>query len=310
MKADAPAIALNGVTKRYGAVDAVRGVSFVLPQGVMAALVGHNGAGKTTLMKMMLGLARPSAGRLQVLGHDPGAGAAEARRQIGWLPETVSFNGALTGREIIRFLAGLKGEAPCAADGLLVRVGLGAAARRPIGPYSKGMRQRLGLAQALLGNPRLLLLDEPTTGLDPEVRQGFWSILTDATARGSSVLLSSHALEELAGKVSRVIILDHGSLVADGAIDELRRLARLPVRLRVTLAPGAPRDWVPSDVTVQPLNGGGGIVELACPAEQKMAMLARIATAGGATDLDLLPPTLDELYAHFLQGRAAAESEP
>ena len=310
MRADAPSIALDGVTKRYGAVEAVRGVSFALPQGVMAALVGHNGAGKTTLMKMMLGLARPSAGRLEVLGHDPAAGAAEARRQIGWLPETVSFNGALTGREIIRFLAGLKGEAPRAADRLLDRVGLAAAATRPIGTYSKGMRQRLGLAQALLGEPRLLLLDEPTTGLDPEVRQGFWTILAEATARGTSVLLSSHALEELAGKVSRVIILDHGRVVADGAIDELRRLARLPVRLRVTLAPGAPRGWVPQGADVQPLDGGGSLVDLACPAEEKMAMLARIATAGGATDLDLLPPTLDELYAHFLQDRAAIEARP
>ncbi len=306
MRADSPAIALEGVVKRYGRAEAVRGVSFSLPQGVLAALVGHNGAGKTTLMKLMLGLARPSAGRLSVLGHDPAAGVAAARRQIGWLPETVTFNAALTGREIIRFLARLKGESPRAGEDLLARVGLAAAAGRAIGTYSKGMRQRLGLAQALLGAPRLLLLDEPTTGLDPEVRQGFWTILADLARQGATVLLSSHALEELAGKVDRVVILDRGRMVADGTIEELRHLARLPVRMRVSLPAGASRAWLPQDATLTPREDGGTLVDLACAPEEKMALLARITTGSGATDLDLLPPTLDELYAHFLQDRGGA----
>ncbi len=310
MRADASSLVLDQVAKRYGRVEAVRGVSFTLPQGVLAALVGHNGAGKTTLMKMMLGLARPTGGQLRVLGHDPAAGMAEARRQIGWLPETVTFNGALTGREIIRFLARLKGEAPPAADGLLERVGLGAAASRAIGTYSKGMRQRLGLAQALLGEPRLLLLDEPTTGLDPEVRQEFWAILAEFATRGTTILLSSHALEELAGKVARVIILDRGRMVADGTIDELRRLARLPVRMRVTLPADAPRDWIPEGASMARQEDGRCVVDLSCAAEEKMAMLRRITAVSGATDLDLLPPTLDELYAHFLHDRAGAEARP
>lgn len=310
MRADAPAIALDQVAKRYGAVAAVRDVSFTLQQGVMAALVGHNGAGKTTLMKMMLGLAHPSAGHLHVLGRDPSAGGTEGRRQLGWLPENVTFNAALTGREMIHFFARLKGEAPAAADGLLDRVGLGAAAARRIGTYSKGMRQRLGLAQALLGAPRLLLLDEPTTGLDPEVRQGFWNILSEFVARGTTVLLSSHALEELEGKVERVIILDHGGVVADGAMDELRRLARLPVRMRLTLPDGTATDWLPPGASVQDRGDGTRVAELACAAEDKMTMLRSAAEAGRATDIDLLPPTLDELYAHFLQGRAGGAGRP
>lgn len=309
MRADAPAIALEQVAKRYGKVEAVREVSFTLPQGVLAALVGHNGAGKTTLMKMMLGLARPTAGRMLVLGLDPSAGGIEARRQLGCLPENVTFNAALTGREMIRFFARLKGESTKAADGLLERVGLGAAAGRRIGTYSKGMRQRLGLAQALLGSPRLLLLDEPTTGLDPEVRQGFWSILAEFVARGTTVLLSSHALEELEGKAERVIILDRGRVVADGAMDELRRLARLPVRMRVRLAAGAPRDWLPADAVVL-REHDACVVELACAPEEKMDLLRRVVAEGRAADLDLLPPTLDELYAHFLQGRAEQEARP
>lgn len=309
MRADAPAIALEQVAKRYGKVEAVREVSLTLPQGVLAALVGHNGAGKTTLMKMMLGLARPSAGRMQVLGRDPSAGGTEARRQLGCLPENVTFNAALTGCEMIRFFARLKGESTRAADELLERVGLGAAAGRRIGTYSKGMRQRLGLAQALLGSPRLLLLDEPTTGLDPEVRQGFWSILAEFVARGTTVLLSSHALEELEGKAERVIILDRGRVVADGAMDELRRLARLPVRMRVRLAAGASRDWLPADAVVLQ-ERDATVVELACPPEEKMDLLRRVAAEGRAADLDLLPPTLDELYAHFLQGRSDQEVRP
>ncbi len=306
MRADTPVIAVEHAAKRYGAVEAVRDVTFDLPQGVLAALVGHNGAGKTTLMKMMLGLARPTSGRLHVLGQDPAACDPAARRRIGWLPENVTFNAALTGREIIRFLARLKGEAPRAADALLERVALGAAAGRAIGTYSKGMRQRLGLAQALLGTPRLLLLDEPTTGLDPEVRHGFWRILDELAGCGTTVLLSSHALEELQGKVARVIILDHGRVVADGAMDELRRLARLPVRMRATLAAGAAREWIPPGAAVLPQPDGGCLVEFACPQEDKMDLLRRIAAGDGVKDIDLLTPTLDELYAHFLRGRAEA----
>jgi Cu-processing system ATP-binding protein len=299
VKADPPTIELDRVAKRYGAVEALRDVSFTLPQGGRVALVGHNGAGKTTLMKLMLGLVRPTAGRLSVLGQDPAEGAAEARRRLGWLPENVTFNPALTGREILRFFARLKGEPAASADALLDRVGLGAAARRRIGTYSKGMRQRLGLAQALLGAPRALLLDEPTTGLDPEVRQGLYDILAELAGRGTTVLLSSHALEELEGRVDRVIILDHGLVVADGTMEELRRLARLPERLRLTLAGEETPDWIGPEAR----RLDARMVEIPCPAEARMAMLRCATGDARVADLDLTPPTLDELYVHFLRGR-------
>lgn len=308
MKADLPPIALEGVAKRYGAVQAVRDVSFALPQGARVALVGHNGAGKTTLMKLMLGLARPSAGRILMLGHDPAEGLAERRRHIGWLPENVSFNPALTGREVLRFFARLKGESASAADAMLERVGLGAAARRRVGTYSKGMRQRLGLAQALIGAPRALLLDEPTTGLDPEVRQGLYDTLAGLADGGTTVLLSSHALEELEGRVERVIILDHGRLVAAGSMAELRGLARLPLRLRLTLAePGAPPEWLVAAAEL--CRNDGRVLEFACAPEAKMALLRRAAGDGRIADLELHAPTLDELYAHFLRGHAQARGE-
>ena len=300
VKADLPVIELEGVAKRYGAIEAVRDVSFALPQGSRVALVGHNGAGKTTLMKLMLGLTRPSAGSLRVLGEDPTAGAAETRRHLGWLPESVTFNPALTGRELLRFFARLKGEPAASADALLQRVGLGPAARRRVGTYSKGMRQRLGLAQALLGNPRALILDEPTTGLDPEVRQGLYGILADLAGSGTTVLLSSHALQELEGRVERVVILGQGRVVADGTMEELRRLARLPVQLRLTLADGSLPDWLGAATTWRRIDSR--VVELSCPPEAKMALLHRATADSRIADLDLLRPTLDELYAHFLRG--------
>jgi Cu-processing system ATP-binding protein len=304
VKTDVPVIELTGVAKRYGAVDAVRDVSFALPQGSRVALVGHNGAGKTTLMKLMLGLIRPSAGSLRVLGENPVEGTAETRRRLGWLPESVTFNPALTGREILRFFAGLKDEPVASVDGLLDRVGLGPAGRRRVGTYSKGMRPRLGLAQALLGNPRALLLDEPTSGLDPEVRQSLYRILADLADGGTTVLLSSHALEELEGRVERIIILGHGRVVADGSITELRELAQLPVRLRLTLVGPALPDWLGGISNLCWV--GRQVVELSCPPEAKMTLLHRATGDSHIADLGLLPPTLDELYAHFLSGDGEA----
>jgi Cu-processing system ATP-binding protein len=203
------------VSKHYGAIAAVRDVSFTLAGPETVALVGHNGAGKTTLMKLMLGLAHPTAGTIHVLGADPAARASAARRRIGYLPESVSFNPALTGREILAFYARLQDVTPAAAFGLLDRVGLKDAASRAVGTYSKGMRQRLGLAQALIGSPQLLLLDEPTSGLDPALRQEFYGIVGELRDGGATVVLSSHALTEIEDRAERVIIMSGGSVVAD-----------------------------------------------------------------------------------------------
>src|SRR6188472_4034629 len=163
-------VSVNAATKSYRKVHALTEFSCSLDEGETVALVGHNGAGKTTLIKLMLGLIRPSAGAVRVLGEDPAAGEFAARRRLGYLPENVSFNAALTGHETLAFYARLKREPAKAVAVLLERVGLTHAANRRVGTYSKGMRQRLGLAQALLGRPRVLLLDEPTTGLDPALR--------------------------------------------------------------------------------------------------------------------------------------------
>jgi Cu-processing system ATP-binding protein len=296
------AIVLNGVTKRYGVVGAVRDVSFSLAPGAVA-LVGHNGAGKTTLMKMMLGLIRPTQGAVAVLGENPALGQFAARRRLGYLPENVSFNAALTGRETLAFYARLKGEPVRQSLELLDKVGLGAAASRRVGTYSKGMRQRLGLAQALIGEPAVLLLDEPTTGLDPALRLSFYDIVRELAARGATVLLSSHALSELEERAERVIIMDRGRMVADGSVDDLRRVARLPVRIRVRVG---------ADAAAPALLGpgrpiAGGAVEFEVHAEHKMqALAALLCGAAPPSDVDVVPPSLDELYAHFLRERSLA----
>lgn len=298
-------VEIDQVTKRFGKVEAVRDVSFALPEGKTIALVGHNGAGKTTLLKLMLGLIRPSRGRITVLGEDPAAGEFAARRHLGYLPENVSFNAALTGRETLAFYARLKREAGTAVAPLLERVGLGHAADRRVGTYSKGMRQRLGLAQALLGEPRILLLDEPTTGLDPALRQSFYEIIEGLRRKGATVLLSSHALTELEERAGRVVIMNRGLKVADGSLDELRHIARLPTRIRLKVAPSGLAEL---EGQLAPLGASrrvnGHILEIDAAPDRKIELLRR-ATAEGLPieDVEVAPPTLDELYAHFLRSQ-------
>ena len=241
-----PTVSVTGVVKNYRAVRALRDVSFDLVPGRLSALVGHNGAGKTTLIKLMLGLIRPDRGSIRVLDEDPAAGEFSARRQLGYLPENVAFNAALTGRETLSFYARLKHIKPSKAWAFLDRVGLTDAADRRVGTYSKGMRQRLGLAQALLGRPRVLLLDEPTTGLDPALRQTFYEILNELRDDGATVLISSHALNELEDRAEHVLIMNRGLLVAQGTLAELRSISQLPIRVSLDFAPGAsvPAAWM------------------------------------------------------------------
>jgi Cu-processing system ATP-binding protein len=259
----------------------VQDLSYALEPGTVVALVGHNGAGKTTQIKMMLGLTRPDSGRIEVLGGDPRR--PETRRHLGYLPESVQFHPGFTGRETLAFHARLKGL-PEAQDALLDRVGLIEAAGRAVRGYSKGMRQRLGLAQALLGAPRLLLLDEPTSGLDPALRRELYGLVADLAAQGTTVLMSSHALTELDGHAERVIVLNRGRKIADGTLAELRRLAGLPARLTARV---------------------GGVLRRIAVNEAEKAPTLRALLAEGAEGITLEDPSLDDIYAHFLRREAA-----
>lgn len=297
-------IALAGVTKEYGRIAAVRDLDLSLHAGEVVALVGHNGAGKTTQIKMMLGLARPTHGTVRLLGANPAGDGFARRAAVGYLPESVSFHLALTGRETLAFYARLKGLDAGHLDSAFAAVGLVGAADRAVGTYSKGMRQRLGLAQALLGSPRVLVLDEPTSGLDPALRRDFYAIVADRARAGATVLLASHALTELEGRADRVVIVNRGVKIADGALDDLRRLASLPVHIRIRPAAAAPAP-APSAADGWRRLGDGSLETEVEPAG-KLPLLARLLADSGALEsLTVTEPTLDDLYAHFLNREAA-----
>ncbi len=299
-------VSVTGVDKNYRKVRALRDVSFSLVPGRLSALVGHNGAGKTTLIKLMLGLIHADRGEIRVMGQDPAAGEFSARRLLGYLPENVAFNAALTGRETLAFYARLKRIKPASAWALLDRVGLSDAADRRVGTFSKGMRQRLGLAQALLGQPRVLLLDEPTTGLDPALRQTFYEILNELRDGGATVLISSHALNELEDRAEQVLIMNRGRLVAQGTLEELRSLSQLPIRVSLDLAAGAD-DAIPGSIGDETISTEGRRTILVADEKGKMDLLRAAASDPRVKNIEIAAPTLDDLYAHFLntQERAA-----
>ncbi|VAW18723.1 Nitrous oxide reductase maturation protein NosF (ATPase) [hydrothermal vent metagenome] len=286
---------IKNVSKNFGQVHSLSEVSFTLEAGQCVALLGHNGAGKTTLIRMILGLSPISSGEIKVLGGAPGSAAA--RRFIGFLPESVAFHASLSGREQLHHFARLKSVALSKADELLDRVGLMEAAERKIRTYSKGMRQRIGLAQALLGKPKLVLLDEPTSGLDPVSRHEFYDIVDELAKGGSAVLLSSHALTELESRTDRIVILSKGRLVANAALADLREAARLPVRIMVKTSSEN------VDEVAQKLGGArinGQAVEMSCLQSEKLATLARVTALGDTIrDVEVTPASLEELYRHF-----------
>lgn len=290
-----PAVSIETVSKRYDAQAALNGVSLDMAPGERLALLGHNGAGKTTLIRLILGLTAPDGGRIEVLGQAPGADAVRA--SCAYLPENVAFHPSLTGREQLTLFYRLKGAPVGDAPDALARVGLGDAMDRRIGTYSKGMRQRLGLAQILIGSPRLVVLDEPTSGLDPLSREMFYAMTAELAAAGAAVLLSSHALTELEARTDRIVILRNGQVAANDHLRALRAGAGLPVRIRVAARPGAVDD-VARRVGGTRVNGCA--VELVCAPGEKIRCLSAVTALGAAVeDVDVVPPSLEDVYRHY-----------
>jgi Cu-processing system ATP-binding protein len=298
-------VELENTSKRYGTKTVLDDVSFKVEQGECFALLGHNGAGKTTMMKLMLGLTRPSGGEVRVFGETAnGNGAAERRRQVGYLPEKVSLHETLSGREALGFYARLKGVDEASCGGLLDLVGLSDAADARIATYSKGMRQRLGLAQALLGKPRLLFLDEPTTGLDPALRLRFYELIRDLRAEGVTALISSHALTEIESRADRLVVMKQGRLVACGTLNELRAGVDLPVRMRLSVSPGRAGAVVSEignrDGAIAFEKVNDNYVELNCLSADKMRVVRQVSNLVEAIeDLEIMPPRLEDIYARL-----------
>lgn len=296
---------IEGVSQRYGSMTVLRDLTLSLGEGEVLGLFGHNGAGKTTVMKLILGLLKASAGQVHVLGCRPAQ--AEVRRQLGYLPENVTFYPQLSGRETLRYFARLKGAALTQVDELLEQVGLAGAADRRVKTYSKGMRQRLGLAQAVLGEPRLLLLDEPTVGLDPIATQELYLLIDRLRQQGASIILCSHVLAGVEAHINRAAILANGCLQAIGSLTSLREKADLPARIRVSGL--AQREhwlqrWRAAGHIASAMEGNG--LEVMAVNGHKVDLLRQLFQEDPPQDIDIQQPSLEDLYGYYMSHASAA----
>lgn len=282
---------IRGVAKNFGAVAALAGVDLTAAAGERIALLGHNGAGKTTLFKLILGFLSPDAGAIAIAGAPPGSVAA--RKAISYLPENVAFPGTLTGAEAIALYARLKRADPASAAEALDRVGLAGAAMRRINGYSKGMRQRLGLAIASLNAPALILLDEPTTGLDAASRAEFYDRFRRLAASGATVVYSSHTLNDIAGNADRIIILKAGKIVADGDEAALRAMAGVPSKI-VFRFPEAEIETAARAIGGRIETGGEVVID--CAPQDKVAAIARVMAERRPLDIEIRDASLSEIF--------------
>jgi len=223
----APAIETRGLGKRYGRVQALEDLSLRVEEGEVFGFLGPNGAGKTTTIRLLLGLLRATTGGASVLGRAVRPGAAAWRGDIGYLPGELALWPDLTGARTLEFLERLSGRVASRREELLARLGLGEGdLHRRVGTYSDGMKQKIGIVQALQCAPRLLLLDEPTKGLDPLMQQAFYELLAEARAAGATIFFSSHVLSEVERICDRVAMLRAGRLVGLDEIEAVRREQR------------------------------------------------------------------------------------
>lgn len=297
------AIEVRNVTKWFGEVHAIDGIDLTVSQGEMFGLIGHNGAGKSTLFKLMLGLTPVSSGEIRVqhtlIG---GRDFRQVRRRIGYLPENFVTYDNLSGLEVLQLFADLKHVPRSTCAEIMARVGLEQAAGRRVRGYSKGMRQRLGFAQVLLGNPDLIFLDEPTNGLDPEGIHDFYRILRDVQSQGATIIITSHILAEIQNRVDRLVILNSGRIAAQGTLAELRQHMVLPSIIQMSLQAGqqARLNAALADLPGLELTMSGDGASLSCPAAHKMAVLQRLSALDGVLlDIAIHEPSLEDLFLGY-----------
>jgi ABC-2 type transport system ATP-binding protein len=317
--ASAPIIEAHGLVKRFGKVEALAGLDLVAEPGRVVAVLGPNGAGKTTFVRSLATLVRPDEGALRVAGIDALRRPDQVRRAIGLAGQFAAVEEAMTGRENLRMVARLFGHdrrgAAHNAAAVLDQLGLSDAGDRLVRTYSGGMRRRLDLGASLVGAPRLLLLDEPTTGLDPRSRNELWEAIRNLVAAGTDVLLTTQYLDEADQLAQRVVIVDHGRVIADGTPGELKsRAGRDVVEVRATrgddlgplaealaaLGVDAPRvDTGTKRVTVPVAAGRAAIAD---------AVRAVDGLGVEVDDIGLRRPTLDEVFL-TLTGRSPEDAD-
>ena len=281
------AITCDDLVFRRGDRTVLNRIGFELAPGRLLGLIGHNGAGKSTLIKLILGLLKPASGRLEVLGA-PGASPLD----VGYLPENVSFYDAMTVEEHLRYFAGLKGVARPRIDELVEELGLGVVLRQRLGQCSKGQRQRLGLAQALLTRPRLLMLDEPTVGLDPAASSLMYRELSALRDAGCAVVVCTHELALVEPYLDQVLLLATGECRGSGTLEDLRAKAALPA-LITNVGSG---DAL-ADPELAPYVRG---TRLAVPEGDVARVVRRLTEAHGVYDFQLRKADLGMIFAHFV----------
>jgi ABC-2 type transport system ATP-binding protein len=311
----APAIEVEGLTKKFGGSTlALAGVDFSVPAGTVCGLLGHNGAGKTTTINILSTLIRPTSGRASVVGYDVVRQPAEVRASIGMAGQFTGMDPMLTGRENLVLFGRLRGlnrrRAKARADELLEQFNLVDAADRRLSTYSGGMYRRVDLASALVVPPKVLFLDEPTTGLDPRSRRDVWALVSSLRVQGISVLLTTQYLEEADVLSDSIVVIDHGRVIASGTSEELKRAvgtsycqvtpanpAELPqVATALTGLEGIEIDSDTGSVSVFAPDGVATLVEV----------FRRVDALGlELADISLRKPSLDEAFLHLTERTVA-----
>jgi ABC-2 type transport system ATP-binding protein len=295
----APAIQLEHLGKRYGRVTALRDLSLEIAPGEVFGFLGLNGAGKTTTIRILLDLVRPTAGRAAVFGMDCQRRGLDVRARLGYLPGEPGFYGDTTGEATLELLGALSGGAIDRRwrRALLDRLELAAAdLRRPLREYSTGMKRKLGIVQAFQADPELLVLDEPTEGLDPLMQEAFYGLLADVRARGRTVFMSSHVLPEVERVCDRIGLVRGGELVLVSTVRDIRRLAGRRVRVSFADAVSPPARW-PDGWEVIQVNPRDWDLRVHGALGEVAAMLATLPLA----DLEVQTPHLEEiLKAHYV----------
>ncbi len=296
----ATAITTRNLTKRYGKVAALTDLTLEVQRGEIFGFLGPNGAGKTTAIRTLLGFLHPTSGSATVLSHDVATESVEIRRRTAYLPGGIDLYDALSGIETLDYLADLSGRAPIGRDELCERMQLPASVlKRKVRDYSRGMRQKIGVVQALEGNPELAILDEPTEGLDPLMQHAFYAVLDDVRAAGRTIFFSSHILSEVERVCDRVAIVRAGRLMALQDVDQLlaNRKRHINLRWRGT-APDLSE--VPGLADVQ-INGD----QISATLQGEVAPFVRAVSSPSLEDLTIEPARLEDAFLEYY-----AEDEP
>lgn len=303
-------IETKGLTKRYGQVTAVNDLNLQVQHGEVFGLLGPNGSGKTTTILMLLGLTEPTGGAVRVLGLDPARQPLSVKARVGYMPDQVGFYDDLTARENLAYIARLNGlpraEAQRRIEAAIARVGLSEVIDRRVGTFSRGMRQRLGVADVLIKQPELIIMDEPTQGLDPEGAREFLEIIRSLKHDGITVLLSSHLLHQVQAVCDRVGLFHRGRMALQGTVDELAR-RMLGTAYRVHLQAEGPAVILENALlrvpgVVEVTRNGDGRYALQTTGDLRAEAASAVVNAGGRLlGLTVETPSLDDIYAKYFQ---------